>query len=309
MGRDHQPQGHRHQGVSGGALEVALANIPVTFSSVFRDTLSQLPNVILGAIQGGGDVGKSIGSFFGGQLLTGLTGENGPLSKSVLSKILGSTFGGALNAILPGLGSILGAGLGSLFDKIGGLFGGKSDVSKARDAFFGQWSDGFVGLQRELVGTIGEVGQQDFVKQLFDAKSVDEFNRIVAKIKETLASVGDSIEPVTIPVTVEVTGGAEGGVSLPPLDEALPSFAEGTRGFVNFGDGTLAMLHGWEAVVPKDGGAGPGTGAPVVNIAANFNNNPLQTAETTREMNEHLVGLYQREMATRLSDALALGVG
>ena len=31
----------------------------------------------------------------------------------------------------------------------------------------------------------------------------------------------------------------------------VPSYAQGSGGFVNFGAGTLAMLHGYEAVVPR----------------------------------------------------------
>lgn len=293
-------------GASAPQLEQALAAIPVTFGSVFKDTMAQLPQVILGAIQGGGDVGKSVGSFFGGQFMTGLAGENGPLGKAALSKILGSTFGGALNAILPGLGSILGAGLGSLFDKLGGLFGGKSDVSKARDQFFSQWSDGFVGLQRELVGTIGEVGQQDFVKQLFDAKSVDEFNRIVAKIKETLASVGDSVQPVTIPVTVEMTGGASIGDAIESPD--MPSFAEGTRGFVNFGEGTMAMLHGWEAVVPRGGKLpAPGAAGDVFNVDLKIDENPLQTFDSVRRQRDFTLKTVRRDLTRSLAQAVASG--
>jgi hypothetical protein len=41
---------------------------------------------------------------------------------------------------------------------------------------------------------------------------------------------------------------------IPTLRET--SFAEGTNGFQNFGQGTLSMLHGSEAVVPRNSEAG-----------------------------------------------------
>lgn len=126
-------------GASGVVLERALASVPVTFGSALKQTLAGLPQVILGAIQGGGDVGKSIGSYLGGSIMEGLAGENGPLGKG-LSSLLGKTLGGAISSILPGLGSIIGAGLGSLVGKvgkaIGNLFGGKEkEVNKLRNSF------------------------------------------------------------------------------------------------------------------------------------------------------------------------------
>jgi hypothetical protein len=289
-------------GASGGQLEVALAQIPVTFGGVFQETLAGLPNVILGAIQGGGDVGQAAGSFFGGSLLSGLTGEGGPLSKTNLSGVFGSVFGGALSSILPGLGSILGAGLGGLLDKLGGLFGDKTimKVNDARDQFFAGWSNGFVGLQQDLVGTIGEVGQQDFVKQLFDAKTMEEFNAVVEKIREILASIGKDVPGVTIPVSYDVQGGPP--IPAPPN---IPELAAGA--FVDMP--TLALIGeaGPEWVIPDaDMRSGAAGGTSIV-VNANVNNNPLQTADTVREMNEHMIKLLQREVARDLPAAIAAG--
>jgi tape measure domain-containing protein len=126
-------------GASGDVLQRALASVPVTFGSVMKDTMAGLPQAVLAAFQGGGDVGKSIGSYLGGSILGGLAGENGPLGKG-LANIFGKTLGSAFASILPGLGSILGAGLGSLIGKVGkgisNLFGGKEkEVNKLRNSF------------------------------------------------------------------------------------------------------------------------------------------------------------------------------
>ena len=72
----------------------------------FKTALQDLPDVILKASQGGGDVGKAIGAHLGGSV-----GES--LSKS-LGKKVGETMGGALNTILPGLGSLIGSFAGML---------------------------------------------------------------------------------------------------------------------------------------------------------------------------------------------------
>jgi hypothetical protein len=94
------------------------------FALSMRDSLKgivgQLPQVILGAIQGGGSVTGAIGGAIGGGLLGAGTKLGDTITKG-LSGALGKTLGGALGAAMPVVGSLLGAGLGKLF---GGLFGG-----------------------------------------------------------------------------------------------------------------------------------------------------------------------------------------
>jgi tape measure domain-containing protein len=148
--------------------------------------LEGLGGVIIGAIQGGGDVGKAIGAHLGNSI-----GED-------LGKMLGDKIGGTLGKTLGGLAGPLGALAGSfLGDKLGGLvgklFGGEEKkVNDLRDAFF-QAQGGFVALQQKLAG----LSNQDLVKKIFDAKTVDQFNRAVAEAQGLLNLQSVAQEKVT----------------------------------------------------------------------------------------------------------------
>ena len=174
-------------GASADQVKVALTTIPAaglgaSLKAGLVSGLKDLPQVILGAIQGGGDVGKSIGAHLGGSI-----GESiaEPLTKK-LTAALGDTLGGALGSIIPGLGSLLGSALGGLVSKglsaLGkalGIGGNQTimEVNRLRDAFF-EAQGGFVALQQKLVG----LTDQDLVKRIFDARTVEEFNAAVSEV-------------------------------------------------------------------------------------------------------------------------------
>jgi hypothetical protein len=83
-------------------------------SSIFAGVLQDLGSAIVNALQGGGDVLKSIGGVIGKRL-----GEN--VAKNfggAISGMFGDKLGGLINQILPGIGSLL----GPLVGKIGGFF-------------------------------------------------------------------------------------------------------------------------------------------------------------------------------------------
>jgi len=99
------------------------------FGDMFR---TQLPQTIMAAFTGGGDVFKSVGGLFGGQLTRNIFGSEG-MQKSITS-VFGATLGGAFNAILPGIGALAGpliSGIAGLFD---GLFGPSKKEKEGRSA-------------------------------------------------------------------------------------------------------------------------------------------------------------------------------
>ena len=104
----------------------------------FGDFLkNDLAGSIVSAFSGGGDavktIGGSIGSFF--------TREGGKLAETAskgLTSVFGKSVGGALGAIVPGLGAMLGPGLELAMKGIGKLFGRDEEskvVNPLRDQF------------------------------------------------------------------------------------------------------------------------------------------------------------------------------
>lgn len=142
-----------------------------------KDTLATLPNVIINAITGGGDVGQAIGATLGQKI-----GEN--LGKKA-GEALGGFLGKAAGSVIPVVGTLVGSLIGS---KIGGffgkLFGGGEEkkVNDMRDQFLDSFG-GFQKLQEKLAG----LTNQDLVGKIFNAKTVDQFN---AAVKETLDLLG-----------------------------------------------------------------------------------------------------------------------
>lgn len=184
----------------GASAEEAAAAIAGTSKAVglmdsLKTAFKGLPQIILGAIQGGGDIFKAAGASIFGSMFA----ENTALTKSItagLSKVLGSGIGGALGSIIPGLGTLLGSSLGGLVSKGISALGSKLGIggNKAimalndqRDAFLAS-QGGFVELQKKLQG----LSNQDLVKKIFDAKTVDQFNAAVSEVNRLLGAQEES---------------------------------------------------------------------------------------------------------------------
>lgn len=137
--------------------------IASSFRNVFKDVFAGLPNVILGAFQGGGNVGQSIGGYLGGSILQGLTGKmtDGVFASGIgkaLQGVLGKTIGGAIGSIIPGLGTLLGGALGGLIDKIGSI--GKNVTKEGRENLAKRLGFGDLGQLYDDLRKAGDAGER-----------------------------------------------------------------------------------------------------------------------------------------------------
>jgi polyhydroxyalkanoate synthesis regulator phasin len=139
-----------------------------------RSSLQGLPNVILGALQGGGNVLKSVGASIGGSLAGDLVANFGSKLPGMMSGVL-STVAGPLGSMF---GSLAGSLAGKLFGK---LFGPsqQQQVADMRQRFF----DAGGGLQamQERANLAG-VSMQG----LFNARTTTDFQRAMTEFNAQL---------------------------------------------------------------------------------------------------------------------------
>ncbi len=249
------PQSITSQNVS-QSVAIAGDTIGRAFKGGWNSSIASLPQTIMSALQGGGDVGKSIGGLFGGEIMSSLSGK---LTQG-LSGMFGKTIGGALGSVIPGLGTLLGSMIGPLIGKVAskiwhgiqGVFGTDEearDVNPARDAFLSQFGgagtgadSGFQNLASKLTELTGEAGGGALFRALTQADTMAEFNAAVSAIEEKLASVSTSATE-GFDTTTAATEGFN--LSLQGSDEAIKALGETQLTVVN------TMLAGFDALMAK----------------------------------------------------------
>jgi len=176
--------------------------------SAFSEALSQLPNVVMGALQGGGSVLKSVGSLFGSSLTKSIFG--GEAMQAGISTMFGATIGGALNSILPGIGALA----GPLIGKIAGLFGqsqGSKDADTANESLRTMRMEilktyGSLQNIRDMGGEAGEAladawGSQNVKGLAHFKKQLDAFTKSIEADKQAvedfLSSVSGAFKELT----------------------------------------------------------------------------------------------------------------
>jgi DNA-binding phage protein len=194
---------------------------------------------------------------------------------------------------------------------IGKLFSASEEskkVSPMRDEFFRLQG----GLER-LNPRVQELeGNLSAVQAVFDAKTVQQYdaaianlNRILEKDKTAMDNATDSADdyaatlkkiPSKVPIEFRYSESGD-----KPSGAEIPGFATGTGGrFVDFGAGTLAMLHGREAIVPESavakatGGAGALGGSVTINVNAQgaFFDTPGDLQRLADKVNDALTAKY-----------------
>jgi len=139
------------------------------------------------------------------------------------------TFGIALPAFMKGPIDKM-AEMGLLTDAAGNKFGSAAEAGITFTEELGP-------VVKDLVGSIDKL-----------VKSLQAYIDITNPATKAAAAFADELERA---------GRAPNNPNTPGTGHAQPrpavaSYQEGSGGFRNFGAGTLAMLHGWEAVVPRD---------------------------------------------------------
>jgi hypothetical protein len=268
-------------------------------------TFQGIPNLIVSAFAGGGDVMKTIGSALGGSLATSLSSKVGDFLKGIGGSVLGPALGTAFNAIIPMVGSLLGPLLG----KIGGffkkLFGGPSADELAGRELVHKFEANVHAMLNDM--QLLEAGNEDWKKTVIgirdaymaagktEAEALAAAERLwassrsgaeaskaaIAEIEAVMrrsgqAAVG-SINDISraidrIPRDVDIN--IEGHLDMPDIPESV-GFQHGSGGLKDFGRGTLAVLHGRERVqteaqmrAEQRGRIGVLTGAGSVAVAA-----------------------------------------
>jgi hypothetical protein len=87
------------------------------------------------------------------------------------------------------------------------------------------------------------------------------------------------------------------------------TYAEGTRGWRNFGRGTPAILHNTEAVIRPGDPVLPGQvgGGRTTTVNLSINENPLQTAQSVEQMRRFTLRTAERELSKSLSTLIETG--
>jgi hypothetical protein len=184
-------------------------------------------------------------------------------------------------------------------------------VSPIRDEFF-RLQGGLETLNPKVQALTGNLTA---VQAVFDAKTVQQYDAAIANLNKILAQeqaaldrATDSAEdyaialkkiPTKIPINIDYS--ESGDVPTGATKGKIPGFATGTGGqFVDFGAGTLAMLHGREAIVPEGavrsaaGGQGAIGGATtvVINAQGSFFDTPGDLQRLADKVNDALTAKY-----------------
>jgi hypothetical protein len=112
---------------------------------------SQLSGTILQAITGGGSMLGGIGSLIGGNAGSGLAS----MLTGGVTPMLSGFLGGAANAVLPGVGALLGPAISWLGNKLFGKSAGRQEL----DAYNGK-------IDEQQAGLLGQFGSLDNIRSL-----------------------------------------------------------------------------------------------------------------------------------------------
>jgi TP901 family phage tail tape measure protein len=239
-----------------GPMTTAGVTMGGAFKEGWSNAMAGMPQVVMNALMGGGNIGLSVGGLIGTELLGGLVNKLGPALQSGLSNVFGKSIGGALSSVIPGIGGILGSMIGPLIGKLASkIWGGiqsafgtdeeAKNVNPARDAFLSQFGgagtgegSGFSNLAAQLTGATGQEGGGALFQALTGADTMEEFTSAVSNINQQLSSSSAGVEEIT-------RANDTFNMSLTGSDEAIAQLGQ-TQLTV-----TEMMLQGFGALISK----------------------------------------------------------
>jgi hypothetical protein len=181
------------------------------------------------------------------------------------------TSGGGLKSILGGLTGIV-SGIGGIVSAAQAAIGiGKAlfnifDRDKGRDLVedFVKQFGGFDGIQK-IFAEMGDEGHRLWVMltQGVGRNNPDQARAAIEEVTRAIEAFRNAAN--SIPRDISVNIRTIDSTDLEHRGGEIEGFAGGSKGFRNFGRGTLAMLHGVEAVI-RPGDAVPGGGEHVTNV-------------------------------------------
>lgn len=249
--------------------EKELSSLARTMTDLAQTTGSSFVNALASIVNGFSVGFKSIELFKGG--MDQLTSGKG------LSSILSGFTG-----IIGGISGLISAAQVAI--NIGKALFNIFDRDKGRDMVedFAKSLGGFDQLHA-MLNKLGEEGERLWIKLTQGvgrnnkeqaAAAIEEVRRALEALEKTARSV---------PTDIDIDVGLTYHRGTPEFEE-VPEFAGGSGGFRNFGSGTLAMLHGTEAVVRPQDLAGSGM---VVNVYGSVTSERDLALTISRHLDDH----------------------
>lgn len=174
----------------------------------FTKAMADLPSVILGAVQGGGNVGLAIATSLGSALFSAGSGLNNLLNEglsSLATKVGGSfaaNLASGISAALPAIGSLLGPVLAKLGGKLMGFLGfGTAGRDMVKD--FAASMGGFDALHDKLLSALDPTMAENLWKSLTQGvgrnnpeaakRAIDDITRALAAAEQKTKDIRDEM--------------------------------------------------------------------------------------------------------------------